>query len=129
MGSNGLVPSLLVFGVVPRFPPMSIGLPKQRDRMAALAAAQMEMSAIVSENRITAALNHNVLSSVDRTYEVGEEVLDFREKEKKMDGTDGSGTRRGQDYNRQRFRIRASFTVQHARYQTIYSRFTFYRCR
>jgi hypothetical protein len=27
----------------------SINLPKQRDRMAALAAAQMEMSAIVSE--------------------------------------------------------------------------------
>jgi hypothetical protein len=28
MGTNGLVPSLLVFGVVPRFPPMSIDLPK-----------------------------------------------------------------------------------------------------
>jgi hypothetical protein len=65
---------------------MSIDLPKQRDRMAALAAAHMEMSAIVSENRITAALNHNVPSSVDRTYEVGEEVLVFREKEKKMTG-------------------------------------------
>jgi hypothetical protein len=65
MGTNGLVPSLLVFGVVPRFPPMIIDLPKQRDRMAAHAAAQMEMSAIVSENRITAALTHNVPSSVD----------------------------------------------------------------
>jgi hypothetical protein len=39
MGTNGLVSSLLVFGVVPRFPPMSIDLPKQGDRMAALAAA------------------------------------------------------------------------------------------
>jgi hypothetical protein len=65
---------------------MSIDLPKQRDRMAALAAAHMEMSAIVSENRITAALNHNVPSSVDRTYEVGEEVLVFREKEKNWTG-------------------------------------------
>jgi hypothetical protein len=62
---------------------MSIDLPKQRDRMAALAAAQMEMSAVVSENRITAALTHKVPSSVDRTYEVDEEVLVFREKEKK----------------------------------------------
>jgi hypothetical protein len=61
---------------------MSIDLPKQHDRMAAIAAAQMEMSAIVSENRITAALNHNVPSSVDRIYEVGEEVLVYREKEK-----------------------------------------------
>jgi hypothetical protein len=83
MGTNGLVPSLLVFGVVPRFPPMSIDLPKQRDLMAALAAAQMEMSAIVSENRITAVLTHNVPSSMDLTYEVSEEVLVFREKEKK----------------------------------------------
>jgi hypothetical protein len=82
MGTHGLVPSLLVVGVVPRFPPMSIDLPKQHDRMAALAAAQMEMSAIVSENRITAALVHKIPSSVDRTYEVGEEVLVFREKKK-----------------------------------------------
>jgi hypothetical protein len=65
---------------------MSINLPKQRDRMAAFAAAQMDMSAIVRENRITAALNHNVPSSVNRTYEVGEEVLVFREKEKKWMG-------------------------------------------
>jgi hypothetical protein len=43
----------------------------------------MEMSAIVSENRITAALAHNVPSSVDRIHEVGEEVLVFRENEKK----------------------------------------------
>jgi hypothetical protein len=80
MGTNGLVPSLLVFSVVPRVPPMSIDLPKQRDRMAALAAAQMKKSTIVSEKRITAALTQNVPSSVGRTYEVGEEVLVFREK-------------------------------------------------
>jgi hypothetical protein len=61
---------------------MSIDLPKQRDQMEALAAAQMEMSAIVSENQITAALTHIISSSVDLAYEVGEEVLVFREKEK-----------------------------------------------
>jgi hypothetical protein len=65
---------------------MSIGLPKQRDRMAAFAAAQMEMSAIVSENRITGALTHNVPYTVDQTHEVGDEVLVFREKEKKWTG-------------------------------------------
>jgi hypothetical protein len=65
---------------------MSIDLPKQCDRMAALAAAQMEMSAIVSENRITAALAHKILSSLDRTYEVIAEVLVFREKEKNWTG-------------------------------------------
>jgi hypothetical protein len=92
MRTNELVPLLLVFGVVPRFPPMSIGLPKQRDRMAALAAAKIKMSAIVSENQITAALAHKVPSSVDRTYEVGEEVLVFREKEKKWTGQLHMGT-------------------------------------
>jgi hypothetical protein len=61
---------------------MSIDLPKQRDRMAALVAAQVEMSAIVSESWITATLTHTVPSSVNRTYEVGEEVLVFRKKEK-----------------------------------------------
>jgi hypothetical protein len=50
---------------------MSINLPKQRNRIAALAAAQMKMSAIVRENQTTAALAHNVPSLVDRTYEVG----------------------------------------------------------
>jgi hypothetical protein len=86
MGTTGLVPSLLVFGVVPSFPQTSIDLPKQRDRIAALAAAQMEMSEIVSENRVTAALAHNVPSSVDRTYEVGREVLVFCGKEKNWTG-------------------------------------------
>jgi hypothetical protein len=105
---------------------MSLELPKQRDRMAALAAAKMEMSAIVSENRISVALAHNVPSSVDRAYEFGEEVLVFREKEK-IDGTDGRGSRGRQNYNCQIFGIRASFTVQHATDQTISSRFTFYR--
>jgi transposase InsO family protein len=42
MGTNGLVPSLHVFGVVPKFPPTSTNLSKQRDRMTALAAAQNE---------------------------------------------------------------------------------------
>jgi hypothetical protein len=129
MGTSRLAPSLLVFGVVSRFPPMSIDLPKQRDRMAALAAAQMEMSAIVRENRITAALTHNVPSSVDRTYEVGAEVFEVFVRKKKMDGTDGCGTCGRQDYNNQRFGIRANFTVHHATDQTISSRFTFYRRR
>jgi hypothetical protein len=82
MGTNDLVPSLLAFSIVPRFPAMSIDLPKQRDRIAALVAAQVEMSAIVSESWITATLTHTVPSSVNRTYEVGEEVLVFRKKEK-----------------------------------------------
>jgi hypothetical protein len=96
--------------------------------MAALADAQMEMSAIVTENRIAAALAHKVPSSVDLTYEVGEEVLVLREKVF-LDGIDGCGTRGRQNYNRPRFGMRASFTVQRGTYQTMLSILTFYRRR
>jgi hypothetical protein len=42
MGENGLVPSLIVFGIIPRFPILSTGLPEQKDRMRILTAAQAE---------------------------------------------------------------------------------------
>ena len=52
MGPNGLVPSLLVFGVLPSFPgPTSNNIP-QKERMEALRKAKAEMEAIVAEQRI-----------------------------------------------------------------------------
>jgi len=66
MGEDGLVPSLLVFGIIPRFPIISTNLPTQQERMDALATAQKEMNAIVSERRITAALTRNIPSAADR---------------------------------------------------------------
>jgi transposase InsO family protein len=36
IGESGLVPSLLVFGVVPRFPMLSTDLPNQKERMTAI---------------------------------------------------------------------------------------------
>lgn len=43
MGPQSLVKSLLVFGVVPKFPTVNAELPAQRECLAALAAARKEM--------------------------------------------------------------------------------------
>jgi hypothetical protein len=42
MGENGLVPALLVFGIIPRFPILSNDVSEQEERMHVLAAAQAE---------------------------------------------------------------------------------------
>ena len=41
-GPEGLVPSLLVFGVLPRFPPLSPDLPGHKDRMTAMNSARQQ---------------------------------------------------------------------------------------
>lgn len=56
MGPEGLTPTLLVFGVQPRFPFMNTDLPQQRDRREALKNAGTEMEQITSEQRIHIAL-------------------------------------------------------------------------
>ena len=43
MNCDGLVPSLLVLGVLPRFPSLRTKLPNQTDCMRALSAARAEM--------------------------------------------------------------------------------------
>jgi transposase InsO family protein len=80
IGENGLVPSLLVFGVVPRFPMLSTDLPNQKERMAAISLAKMEMNSIIAERRVNTALRKNAPSSVDYVFAVDDEVLVFRER-------------------------------------------------
>jgi hypothetical protein len=60
MGPEGLVPSLLVFGVLPRFPATQTSLPNQKDRMEALSTARSEMETITSESRLAEAMHRNV---------------------------------------------------------------------
>ena len=47
-GENGLVPSLFVFAIIPRFPIISSHIPTHHERMKALSEAQMEMNAVIS---------------------------------------------------------------------------------
>jgi hypothetical protein len=74
VGENDLAPSSLVFGIIPRFPILATDLPKQRERMRILAAAQAEYSTVVTERRILEALKSRVPGSADCVYEFGEEV-------------------------------------------------------
>jgi hypothetical protein len=80
MGENGLVPTLLVFGIIPRFPILSTDLPEQKERMRVITAAQAEYNTIVAERRLLSALQSRVPAAADRIYQVGEEVLVWRER-------------------------------------------------
>jgi hypothetical protein len=80
IGENGLVPSLLIFGVVRRFSMLSTDPRNQKERMAATSLAKMEMNSIIAERKVTTAWRKNAPSSVDYVFAVDEEVLVFRER-------------------------------------------------
>ena len=80
MGPEGLVPSLLVFGVLPRFPASSNDLPNQEDRMRALTAARAEMESISCQLKLQHAMLSKLPPACDLTLAVGDKVLISREK-------------------------------------------------
>ena len=55
-----LVPSLLVFGCIPRFPTVDSIVPSQAKRMLAIQEAKKEMVCIVAQLRIRKALSSKV---------------------------------------------------------------------
>lgn len=79
MGENGLVPSLLVFGLIPRFPIIATDMPTQSERMVVLATARAEMEQSVAARLIEQALRHHVPNAADRVCSTGKEVLVCRE--------------------------------------------------
>jgi hypothetical protein len=80
VGEDGLVPSLLVFGINPRHPVMSTDLPTQKERMDVLATANSEMNSIIAERRIQTALQKAIPAASLNTFDIGDEVLVYREK-------------------------------------------------
>ena len=79
-GPKGLVPSLLVFGVMPRILlPGSVQLPGQVQRMNAMQAARNDMSKEVARSRLSTALRSNVPAATNRDISIGSEVLVFKE--------------------------------------------------
>lgn len=79
LGPEGLVPSLLVFGVLPRFPACSTKFPNQVDRMRALAMARAEMETISFEIKLQRALLAKLPPAADFELKVGDKVLVHRE--------------------------------------------------
>ena len=79
INENGLVPSRLVFGIIPRLAIINTDLPTQKDRMNAIKSAQAEMNSIIAECRIMTALKSDMPPAADRTYKLGEEALVYNE--------------------------------------------------
>ena len=78
-GPNGLVPTLLVFGILPRALAVPIDLPQQRERMEALRSACDEMAKVISQRRHTTALKSNTPAATSCDVSIGTEVLVNRE--------------------------------------------------
>lgn len=82
MRPERLVPSLLVFGVVPSFPTVHAELPAQRERLAALDAARKEMETVTSELRLQQALRSKPPPATGYHIELGDNVQFYIEKYK-----------------------------------------------
>lgn len=79
-GPSGLVPTLMVFGVLPRMPVTPVNLPGQRDRVMAMHAARDEMAKHVAKSRLERAARSRVPASADAIIRAGMSVLVYREK-------------------------------------------------
>lgn len=86
LGPEGLVPSLLVFGCLPRFPSTTSNLPEQKQRIHTLYETKKEMASITSELRIQNALLKRVPRNSNLILEPGDMVRVFRETNRKYMG-------------------------------------------
>ena len=86
MGPEGLVPSLLVFGCLPRFPMVNSGHPGKKERMKALQQARIEMSTITVDLRIKRAMLSRVSRNTDVIFQPGDKVRVFRKTDRKYVG-------------------------------------------
>jgi hypothetical protein len=78
MGPEGLVPSLLVFGVLQRVPATRTSLPNQKDRMEAFSAARSEMETIASQLRLAEGTHRIVPPAASLELKIGQPVLVYR---------------------------------------------------
>ena len=78
-GSNGLSPTLLVFGEVLRIPIVPSELPDQRRRMKALNTVGAETMKHIAMVRLSEARRRNIPAAADNDIRAGMKVLFFRE--------------------------------------------------
>lgn len=86
MGPNGLVPSYLVFGILPRYPVLNTDLPTQSERMRIIQTAKSEMATIVAELRIKQALLSRPPAAASVIHQPGDMVRIYREGDRRMIG-------------------------------------------
>lgn len=87
MYPEGRVPSLLVFGVLPRFPPFSIELPNHEERMRAFQAVRAETKSITSDLRLWRALSARLTAASTTNLKIGQEVFVYREESQPLKWT------------------------------------------
>ena len=78
-GQNGLVPTLLVFVVMPRIPVARKDVPGMVERMKALQSARGEMAKRMAQNRLKTALRSNVPEAADKEVAIGSKVSVYKE--------------------------------------------------
>lgn len=74
MGTNKLVPSLMVFEIIPYFPSTSGAHPAKVDQIRALKLARTEVDTIMAENSIKTALKNYHPSSTHYLLKHGNKV-------------------------------------------------------
>ena len=79
-GYHGLVPTLLVFGAMPRISIVPMVLPAQMARMKAMESARKEMASVMAKERISKAVRLNVPPAAENDIEVVSRALVYREK-------------------------------------------------
>ena len=86
-GPYGLVPSLLVFGMLPRIPNDEPRVhPQQHDRLRAALAARREFERIISAERLRLASRAPVTIAADNRFDPGDLVYAYRERLRKYTG-------------------------------------------
>jgi hypothetical protein len=99
VGSDGVVPSLLVFGSLPMTPGIHKDFPSQRDRFEAMRSVLVEYERLVAAEIIARELRKQVTPAADRKYNPGDHIYEYRERLKHWRGphvvslTDGKKVR------------------------------------
>lgn len=79
-GPKGLVPSFLVFGVMPRILLAGFDqLPGQVQRLKAMQAARKDMSKEIAQNCLTTALKSKVPAAAHHEIGIGSEVFVYKD--------------------------------------------------
>lgn len=78
-GPSGLVPTLLVFGVLPRMPLHPKELPNQRERMRLMTVARNEMNKLTAQTRVDQAIKRNSPAATREVINILDQVLVYRE--------------------------------------------------
>jgi hypothetical protein len=84
-GTEGLIPSFLVFEVVPRWT-TSFTLHENYARLMAIQIERAEYEHIVAKMKLTTALNRNVPADADYYFNFGDIIYVYRETQKQWTG-------------------------------------------